>query len=545
MPFSWPVLPGLSRQTAGSIPLARLVTAAAVVVGLIFYVSAFRLTWIDDAYIQLRYARTLLESGTWGFYAGYPANTATAPLNVLLIAIAGFPLGSVERAVTVLTALELAGLLVFLLRLSRRLFRRDFFGWFAFLAIAANPLLLSTIGMESLLYALLFVAALVCFVEDRWTPMAVALGLLTLARPDGVVWLAVLLPLAAVPLRRKATVLLVYAATIAPWFLFSWVVLGSFVPDTLVIKVGDQAWGATSFADGLGLYLGRFPLETLASLFLAPLCIFPLWQCGPRVVKTVTVLAAYGILHFVLYATLGVPPYHWYFVHQLVPMLLIASIGAAYYVERFAGTPVAPWLRAAIAVPVAGLLMLVWDEGLSFDEAPINTNWATGREYEGLGAWMRDNVEPTQAVRVIGEIGTVAYYSDRYMVNEFSDMSITDGLIAEAGYTERPGIGRLFAFNFLWRRAHQPLPTPAFEFVPVPHDDGFPRCPLDDPACRTVQEGTSDWVGRKWMAIRIIVQDPGAPPPLPPPPLASASSATADRNVGESANSLAHRGGPS
>jgi hypothetical protein len=500
----WPTVAGGLRSRVQSFPLARMAVAAVVVAALLAYVAAFRATWIDDAYIQLQYARTLLESGTWGFYAGYPANTATAPLNVLLIAATGFLLGSVERGVTVLTALEFSGLLWLLLRFSRRLFGRDFFGWFAFVALAANPLLLSTIGMESLLYALLFVAALVCFVEGRWSAMAVSLGLLTLARPDGVLLLAVLLPLAAAPLRRKAVVLLVYAVTIAPWFLFSWVVLGSFVPDTLVIKVGDAAWGATSFADGLSLFLGRFPLETLASLILAPLCVFPLWQCGPRVVKVVTVLAAYGILHFVLYATLGVPPYHWYFVHQLVPMLLVASIGAAYHVERFAATALGPWLRALVVVPAAGLLMLVWDEGFPFDEAPINTNWATSAEYAGIGAWIRDNLDPSQSVRIYGEIGTVAYYADRYMVNEFSDMSITDALIDEAGYTARPGIGRLFAFNFLWRRPHSPLPAPSYEFVPVPHDDGLPRCLLEDPACGTVREGTSDWVGRKWMAVRAL-----------------------------------------
>ena len=501
-PATLPAAVRVRRPTLTALPLPRLARAVAILAALLVYVAAFRATWIDDAYIQLQYARTLLESGTWGFYAGYPANTATSPLNVLLIAAVGFPLSSVERAVTLLTSLELAGLLWLLLRLSRCLFGRDFLGWFGFVAFATNPLLLSTIGMESLLYALLFVAALVCFIEDRWSAMAVSLGLLTLARPDGALLLAVLLPLATAPLRRKAAALLVYAATIAPWFVFSWVVLGSFVPDTLVIKVGDAAWGATSFADGLALYLNRYPLETLASLLLAPLCVFPLWQCGARIVKTVTVLAAYGTLHFAIYSALGVPPYHWYFVHQLVPMLLIASIGATFHVVRSAGTPVGPWLRAAVVVPAVGLLALAGDEGFPFDEAPINTNWATSTQYRGIGEWMRSNLDPTQAVRVYGEIGTVAYSSDRYMVNEFSDMSLADGLIEQAGYAALPGIGPLLAFNFLWRRDHPPLPAPSFEFVPVPPGDGPPGCPLDDPACRMVREGSTEWVGTMWLSVR-------------------------------------------
>ena len=502
--FPWVAGAARVRAAVGAVPVARLLVAAGVVAALLVYVAAFQATWIDDAYIQLQYARTLIESGTWGFYAGYPANTATSPLNVLLLAAVGFALGSIEWAVTALTALELAGMLCLLLRLSRRLFRRDFFGWFAFVALAANPLLLSTIGMESLLYALLFVASLVCFVEGRWFPMAVSLGLLTLARPDGALLLAVLLPLATTPLRRKAAMLLIYAATIAPWFGFSWVVLGSFVPDTLLIKVGDEAWGRTTFAKGLALYLNRFPLETITSLFLAPLCLFPLWRCGSQVVKLVTVLATYGALHFAVYATLGVPPYHWYFVHQLLPLLLIASVGATFYVVRLADASVGPWLRAAVIVPAVGLLVLAWDEGFPFMEAPIHTNWATSKQYRGIGEWMQTHLEPTQAVRVYGEIGTVAYSSDRYMVNEFSDASIIDALIKEAGFAERPGIGRVFAFNFLWRRDHPSLPAPSFVFVPAPHDDGLPRCLPGDAACIMVREGSTEWVRKKWLSVRAI-----------------------------------------
>lgn len=159
----------LGGRVPGSRPwLARLAVAFAVLAVLVPYARAFRATWIDDAYIQLRHARTLIDSGTWGFYPGYPANTATSPLNVLLLALVGLPLGSVTSAVVWVTALELGGLLWLLLRLARRLFGHPFFGWFAFVAVATNPLLLSTIGMESILYALLLVAATVLFVEGRW-----------------------------------------------------------------------------------------------------------------------------------------------------------------------------------------------------------------------------------------------------------------------------------------------------------------------------------------------------------------------------------------
>jgi hypothetical protein len=73
---------------------------------------------------------------------------------------------------------------------------------------------------------------------------------------------------------------------------------------------------------------------------------------------------------------------------------------------------------------------------------------------------MRTNLDPTQAVVIRGEIGTVAYASDRYMVNEFSDMSLADALIEQAGYKNLPWVGPLMQFNFLWRQDHPPLPAP-------------------------------------------------------------------------------------
>jgi len=498
----------VERRLAWSRPwLLRLAAALAVLAVLVPYVTAFRATWIDDAYIQLRYARTLIDSGTWGFYPGYPANTATSPLNVLLLALVGLPLGSVTAALSWLTVAELAGLLWLLLRLSRRLFGGPFFGWFAFVAIATNLLLLSTFGMESLLYALLMIAAVVLFLEGRWPAMGVALGLLTLARPDGVLLLAILLPLAETGWRRKGEALLAYGATIAPWFVYSWVALGSLVPDTLVIKVNDRAWGATTFADGLALFLDRFPLETASSLMLAPLAIFPVWRCRLDVVRVATVLVASAVLHFALYAALGVPPFHWYFVHQVVPLLLLGAMGAAYHATRLAAAwpRWANWLRwPALLVPAAGLLLLAWDEGFPFDEAPINTNWATSTQYRGVGLWMRENLSAGAGVAVHGEIGTVSFFAGQYLVNEFSDMSVADRLIEEAGYEQRPGlIGALARLNFLWRREHRPLPTPTYELV-QPNAQGLPRCVPEDPACRMARDGKTEWVQGKWIVIRQI-----------------------------------------
>ena len=71
-----PQPPASSDRSAGGrfalrevvrVPPLHLAAGAAVTIGIFLYVYAFRANYIDDAYIQLRYARTLLDSGTWGF----------------------------------------------------------------------------------------------------------------------------------------------------------------------------------------------------------------------------------------------------------------------------------------------------------------------------------------------------------------------------------------------------------------------------------------------------------------------------------------------
>lgn len=492
--------PAHARQPDARRFLRKAAITSAVLTALTLYAWSLRHTFVDDAYIQFQYARTLAHSGTWGFYAGHPSNTATSPLNVLLIAAGMLLTGSAVTATILLTALELAVLLWFLHRLSRHLFGDLFFALFAFCAIATNLLIISTFGLESLLYIVLMVAAVTLMLERRWLAMMFAAALLTLARPDGVLLALMLLAATRPTPRHLMRMSGAYLATIAPWFAFSWVYLGSFVPDTLVIKIEQRAWGQSTFFDGVRLYFDRFPFETVAALALAPLCLVPVWRCSSQVRQFVGVLAAYAAIHFAAYSLLGVPPYHWYYIHQVTPLLLIAASGAAFWSAGLRQRH--GWLAWLLpGLPAMGLLVLLAREGVPLREAPINTNWATAASYREVGLWLRSNLEPGTPIAIYGEIGTVAYYSDQILVNDFSDMSIADTLIEQSALSEEPGIGWLVKLNFLRRGHRQPLPAPAFELVFHP---GQPPngCPPDDGACVMTWGGSTAWVHSTTITLR-------------------------------------------
>ena len=55
-----------------------------LVVILYFYLNLFANALTDDAFITLRYVKTLLHTGTWRFLTGYVTKAVTSPLVIPL-----------------------------------------------------------------------------------------------------------------------------------------------------------------------------------------------------------------------------------------------------------------------------------------------------------------------------------------------------------------------------------------------------------------------------------------------------------------------------
>ncbi len=511
---------GTARAATRRTWARRVVPWLAVVVALFAYSFGFRDTYIDDTYISLQYARNLAEHGTWGFYPDRATNTATSPLNVVVTGAAGLVAGSLVDAVVWLTAAELALLLLVLLRLSAHLFGSPHFGVFSFVALGTNPLLLSSLGLESLLYALLMLCSVHLFLLRRWFLLSCSLALLTLTRPDGVLLFVTLMLLARAPVRTLGKVAVWYGLAMLPWFLFSWIRLGSLVPDTLLIKIEQTTWGPTTFADGARLYLNRFPFETIASVWLLPLlplALLPLRRCGTEVRLVVGALATYAVGHYVIYSAMGVPPYHWYFIHQVVPIVVVGSIGVSYLLRPIAFS--ARWMarlaaHAPVVIPVGAILWLGATNGFPPQEAPIHTNWAIPSQYRTLGLWLRDNLDPSATVEVRGEIGTPAFFSQRYLIDDFADMNRTNKLVEQFVAEVAPPLRGVLRANFAWRRDQEPFPPPAYVLDFAPAND---EAAAEDGQTVMEWETSGKWAGKRRVSLRVASPPPPPSDPAPPP----------------------------
>jgi hypothetical protein len=232
---------------------------------------------VDDAYITLDYARNLAFDLHWGLTPGHTANTATSPLNVLLQGLLTAVLRRPVLALGVLFVLSNMAMAYALLRVTWKL---KLPSWSALLGCALvlfNPLLDSAVGLEIALSAGVMALLLMAAVEARPALFGVFAGLLTVTRVDLVLFAGLLFLGYRVLRRAWWKVLLAAGAVSLPWFAWSWIVLGSAVPDTLLIKAA-QAANQPPFAfarSPLDMYRG-FPAMTVWSFLPAILGIVAL-----------------------------------------------------------------------------------------------------------------------------------------------------------------------------------------------------------------------------------------------------------------------------
>jgi hypothetical protein len=423
---------------------------------------------IDDAYITLSYARNLAEHAHWGLTAGRTANSATSPLNVLLLGAAAFVVRDAVAGLGLVFVLLTAAQAWGLSRLADAARLGPATVALGVGLVLLSPLMLSVVGMEMTLAAALLVWLVAAAVEERPVLAGVLAAGLLLTRVDLGVFPLVLV-LAVGPLRRSAgRVVLVAAAAAAPWFVFSWVALGALVPDTLVIKtVAGAGWGPWSFANGPALYLETFPAATWVAALpvgvgLAALAAWAAARAWRRPrwagLGAVAALGLGGLLHYAAYALLAPPPYHWYYAPSVVALTLVTAVAAGATARGSApGAPRPGGVRRptgpALAWAAAGVLVLAVDAGfvaqrsLPWAQVPIMTNWATAEQYEAAGEALSDRVGDA-VVRSPGEIGTLAYYCRCDIVDAFSDRGRLPALIEQREREAGPVVRRLLRWNF-------------------------------------------------------------------------------------------------
>lgn len=436
--------------------------SAVLAIGLLWLVHG---ALIDDAYITLSYARNLAQHLHWGLIPQETANSATAPLNVLLIAAATAVVGVVGKGTFVGFGVVFVGAAAALGWWWGRIAQTLALPWFAVGlgvgAVLLNPFVLSASGMEVLLSAAVLTGLLAASTRNRPVAFGVLAGLAVLVRLDLAVFV-VALALEAVLSRRMPLAAIGRAALASgvialPWYLFSWVYLGSAIPDTYVIKTLEGSFGGWTFAGGPAFYLRRFPAATVAGFagFGLGLAAVAMWVTRRGRVRfaPVAALGLGAIAYYGAYSILGVPPYQWYFVPDIV------ALTSAFVILASAARRRRAVLAGAAAVVVLAGAAVDAAQGLPWRGPVIFGNWATPTEYARAGTDLGRRVGGG-TVTAPPEIGTLAYFCDCALVDAFSDrgrvVPVIDERIRNSGLLGR----QLLKLNYLWLdRSQRPRPA--------------------------------------------------------------------------------------
>jgi hypothetical protein len=468
------------RLTDPRVREAGLIAGSGVAMFLIFLL--IRTSLIDDAYITLSYAKNLGLHLHWGLIPQEVSNTATSPLNVLLLGAlsAVTRIGGGVHPVLALGVLSIASAMVMAWGWVRvmRVWRLPLWvGALGVGVVVVNPFLLSAIGLEVLLVPTLLIVLLATAVEGRPGWFGLAAGLTLLGRLDLIVFVVAIAVATPVLRERWRRILVATALVAAPWFLFSWIALGSAIPDTLLIKTSQKAvFDFWTFTTGPVLYAERHHNVVPAAFAPALLGLFGLvaWLAVRAAVRRevarrlppigpAAALGVGGVAYYALLVLLGVPPYHWYYVPPLASLSMFFVVAAAVWLRRARDeVQLRPALPAALLALVALLTLanLARDvtQGVPWREPVISTNYATADAYARIGVELRKKVGGA-TVENLGEIGTLAYFCDCALVEQFSDRGYTMPLINQrihdAGTLTRP----LYELNYLWLdRDQKPRP---------------------------------------------------------------------------------------
>lgn len=447
----------------------------ALVGAVVFYIAHRGL--VDDAYITLSYARNVAEHLHWGMIPAEESNTATSPLNVIMLAAATW-ISAVTGALRpvvglgILTVALSAAMAVWATQISRRIHVSAAWSLAVLAVVYANPFVNSALGLEVVPIAAFLTGLTAYAASGRRVAFGVLAGLLVLTRPDLGIVVAVMY-LATPALRRRFWVAPLTALAVAlPWWAFSWYHFGSAIPTTLVIKTLQKSFGDATFGNGLWkMWQSGTTLPLLLAIVPAAVgLVTVLWLLVAGLRRRLPAehwplvgLGIGGMAEFGAYCLLGVPPYHWYYVSSTVALGITGVFGLALLLHRGRVVRVgAPILAAAVlsigaAVSFAGL-------GMPWKHPVIFGNWALPEEYMAVGKEVGELVGDA-TVKAPPEIGTVAYACDCNVVDVFSDPGITLPSIQKRIREAGPVMKYLLELNFSRLDRTQQPRTPEYRLA--------------------------------------------------------------------------------
>ncbi len=424
-----------------------------------FLVFGFWGKTYDDVFLAFQYARNLESGLGFVFNPGENFLGTPAPLFVLLLAgvhklipwITLPQIGSLLSGV----GLSLAGWIAVQ---TGRYWNQRWLGFLCGLLLVLSPFTIMTLGGETPIFLAMAMAAIYYYCVDKPIISACLLGLAMVNRSEAVILIVILLGLFVYEKRRiPFAMMFALSVILIPWFVYSFLVYGGPISNSFTAKIAQVAAGLERYPFGFRHWTGNIVRQTHYLL----LAVIPASGLGlltlPFIGKPWRIVVAWTVSQTVAYVLLPIPFYHWYAAQIGVLLAVLVSLGTVQIIQMvqnpqkvshrllarlFPRTWNVPELlgrswRGILIILCVTLMGVVIYAQVQFarkyqTSVPNPSNWL----YFKTGTWLANNT-PKDAKVAYLEIGQIAFYSNRYIVD-------TLGLVS-------PGISqRVAQNNWVW-----------------------------------------------------------------------------------------------
>lgn len=418
---------------------------------------------LDDPYIHIALAKTLSESGTWGFAPGEFASGSSSPLWTILLAALYFVFGVQEwmplAIGTIANGIMVCSFVKTWSRANVNPGMQLFIGLFALLVIPVS--VTANMGMEHGLHAAFLVLVLSCFL-DVLSDSSPRCGLLMstfafLATATRYESLFVLFPLALALLLfrkpRQAFALLSFA--ILPVVIFgaySGLHGGHFLPNSLLLKGSTSANGGV--AEGLlRLVSGVSPATIHVYLLLALFLIFALLPKASVLIRVSSLALSIATVGQMILARVGIQfRYEAYLLCLgclLLPLALKPYEGTLARIRIALAERPLPVTHLISLLAGYGIVLLFFCPFLLRGVDATKTIVRAPREIHGQQGQMArifKSLSPGQKGCVaINDLGLMALHSDCPIVDLWGLGSRETANLKMEGLMNRESLGQLFA----------------------------------------------------------------------------------------------------
>jgi hypothetical protein len=402
---------------------------AGITLGTYFFFSHWA---YDDPFITYRYAANLQHGLGFVYNPGERVLSTTTPLFTLLLALLGNLWPDLPHLANLLGAFSLALGGLFLWDLSHT-WQAPLVGWSGLLLYPTFPLLVSTLGSETLLYLAFCLGAFAFYARQRYVLTAVCVGMAILTRPDGILVAFILVVHYLFWIRRPIPWLALglFLGLTIPWFAFAWAYFGSPLPATLAVKQHQGAMAISQrFAPGLLTMLR--PYIKWSYLLEAGLMVAGMLFMFRRAHQW-ALFFAWTMLYFLAYSFLGVSSYFWYYAPLVPGFIVLLGLGISSISKISSSSRINPLYNI---ISVALLLCLFPAQTYDLGKMRQHPDNRLGI-YPVVGEWLRNHTPPDASVGSL-EIGIIGFYAQRRMI-DFAGLiqpQVSDQLTTHATYED-------------------------------------------------------------------------------------------------------------